>query len=132
MMSRSTAPPAAADSRRLLAARSAWAILALASGDDRFAARVAAGLSRPEVSRARARLEGEGLLALLPLLTARAGRAWCTTVAPTAVAQLRSDPRLVVSGDIEDARVLSQSMISSLNANMAGSPPVWINTAVLC
>jgi chromosome segregation and condensation protein ScpB len=94
------------DSRRLLAARSAWAILALASGEPRFAARVAAGLSRPEASRARARLEAEGLMALLPLLAARAGRAWCTTTDVRALVRLRSDSRLAVTVDLEAAGVL--------------------------
>jgi Mu transposase, C-terminal len=56
------------DLRRLLAPRSAWAILALAAGDARFAARVADGLDAPEASRARARLEAHGLVAVLPLL----------------------------------------------------------------
>src|SRR5712691_13072298 len=92
------------DSRRLLAARSAWAILALASGDDRFAARVAVGLSRPEASRARARLQADGLIALLPLLAARAGRAWCTTSDPTALARLRSNGRLAFTVDLDAAR----------------------------
>ncbi|MBV9173139.1 MAG: SMC-Scp complex subunit ScpB [Chloroflexi bacterium] len=94
-------PPA--DSRRLLAARSAWAVLALASGDDRLAARVADGLSRPEASRARARLEAEGLLQLLPLLMARAGRAWCVcSDAEAIVEQMRADPRLAFTGAVGD------------------------------
>jgi hypothetical protein len=48
-----------ADLRRLLAPRSAWAILGLASGEPAFAARVARGLDAPEASRARARLKKE-------------------------------------------------------------------------
>src|ERR687883_485349 len=72
------APRPPTDLRRLLAPRSAWAILALVSGDARFAARVANGLDAPEASRARRRLEADGLIALLPLLAGRAGRAWCS------------------------------------------------------
>src|SRR5260370_35507435 len=87
-----------ADLRRLLAPRSAWAILGLASGDASFAARVADGLDAPEASRARARLKKEGLIALLPLLAARAGRAWCSLSDPMALGRLRDDPRFLSSG----------------------------------
>lgn len=93
-------PPA--DSRRVLASRSAWAILALASGDARFAARVAAGLSKPEASRARARLKADGLISLLPLLSARAGRAWCTPSDPEAVTGLRHDARLLPTASLDE------------------------------
>jgi chromosome segregation and condensation protein ScpB len=87
------------DLRRLLAPRSAWAILALASGEPAFAARVAEGLDAPEASRARARLKNEGLIALLPLLSARAGRAWCSVSDETALARLVADPRVLAFGD---------------------------------
>jgi hypothetical protein len=85
------------DLRRLLAPRSAWAILALAAGDARFAARVADGLDAPEASRARARLKADGLIAVLPLLQARAGRAWCATSAED-LARLFDDPRVLSTG----------------------------------
>jgi len=86
------------DSRRLLAPRSAWAILALAAADVRFAACVADGLGAPEASRARARLKIDGLIAMLPLLGARAGRAWCTTSDRAALARLWEDRRVLMSG----------------------------------
>ncbi|MDQ6670938.1 MAG: hypothetical protein M3069_09345 [Chloroflexota bacterium] len=92
-------PPA--DLRRLLAPRSAWAILGLASGEPAFAARVARGLDAPEASRARARLKKEGLIALLPLLSARAGRAWCSVADPAALGRLFDDRRVLASGDAE-------------------------------
>jgi chromosome segregation and condensation protein ScpB len=85
--------------RRLLAPRSAWAILALASGEPAFAARVAQGLDAPEASRARARLKNEGLIALLPLLSARAARAWCCVSDEAALARLVADPRVLACGD---------------------------------
>jgi hypothetical protein len=91
-----------ADLRRLLAPRSAWAILALASGDARFAARVADGLDAPEASRARRRLEADGLIALLPLLAGRAGCAWCSVADQAALARLLDDPRVLSSGDADD------------------------------
>ena len=91
-------PPA--DSRRLLAPRSAWAILALASGDHRFTARIAAGLSAPEASRARARLKADGLIPLLPLVTARAGQAWYTLSDHDGLARCRSDARLAFTGGL--------------------------------
>jgi chromosome segregation and condensation protein ScpB len=87
------------DLRRLLAPRSAWAILALASGEPAFAARVAQGLDAPEASRARARLKCEGLIALLPLLSARAGRAWCSLPDTSALGRLVADPRVLACGD---------------------------------
>ena len=89
-------PPS--DSRRLLAPRSAWAILALAAADARFAACVADGLGAPEASRARARLKTEGLIAMLPLLGARAGRAWCTTSDTAALTRLWDDARVLITG----------------------------------
>jgi hypothetical protein len=89
-------PPS--DLRRLLAPRSAWAILALAAGDARFAALVAAGLDTPEASRARARLKADGLIAVLPLLQARAGRAWCATSTTADLARLFDDPRVLSTG----------------------------------
>lgn len=91
-------PPA--DSRRLLAPRSAWAILALASGNHRFAARIAAGLSAPEASRARARLKADGLIPLLPLVAARAGQAWYTLSDHDDLARCRSDARLAFTGGL--------------------------------
>jgi chromosome segregation and condensation protein ScpB len=89
-------PPA--DLRRLLAPRSAWAILGLASGEPAFAARVAKGLDAPEASRAPAHLKQEGLIALLPLLSARAGRAWCSVADPAALGRLFDDRRVLASG----------------------------------
>ena len=94
-------PPA--DLRRLLAPRSAWAILGLASGEPAFAARVARGLDAPEASRARARLKKEGLIALLPLLAARAGRAWCSVADPAALGRLFDDRRVLASDDADQA-----------------------------
>jgi chromosome segregation and condensation protein ScpB len=91
------------DLRRLLAPRSAWAILALASGEPAFAARVAEGLDAPEASRARARLRGEGLIALLPLLSTRAGRAWCSVSDEASLARLIADPRVLACGDAHPA-----------------------------
>jgi hypothetical protein len=97
-------PPA--DLRRLLAPRSAWAILALACGEHQFAARMAHGLDAPEASRARARLKKEGLIALLPLLAARAARAWCSVSDPTAVTALLDDPRVLSSGNAHEPAYL--------------------------
>ena len=85
----------------MLAPRSAWAILGLASGEPAFAARVARGLDAPEASRARARLQKDGLIALLPLLSARAGRAWCSVADPAALGRLFDDWRVLASGDAE-------------------------------
>jgi hypothetical protein len=81
-------------------------MLALASGDARFAAQVAAGQSAPEALRTRARLKHDGLIAVLPLLQARAGRAWCAVSDPVGVARLRADPRLVMTGTVGDPAVL--------------------------
>ena len=56
-----------------LAPASAWAVLALASGDAAFRAHVAGRLSDPDRSRAKTRLAERGFLTLLPRLHGRAG-----------------------------------------------------------
>jgi segregation and condensation protein B len=60
-------PPAGAQ----LAPLSAWAVLALASGDGAFLKHVAGLLADPDRSRARSRLKTRGLLELLPRLRER-------------------------------------------------------------
>src|SRR5436190_10822711 len=61
-------PPAGAQ----LAPLSAWAVLALASGDAAFTKQVAGLLGDPDRSRARSRLKERGLLDLVPRLRERA------------------------------------------------------------
>src|ERR1700738_4891499 len=56
-----------------LAPPSAWAVLALASGDASFRAHVASRLSDPDRSRARTRLAERGFPTLVPRLHLRAG-----------------------------------------------------------
>ena len=57
-----------------LAPPSAWAVLALASGDAAFRAHVAGRLSDPDRSRARTRLAERGFPTLVPRLHDRGGR----------------------------------------------------------
>ena len=46
-------------------------------------------------------LRKEALIALLPLLSARAGRAWCSLADPAALGRLFDDRRVLASGDAE-------------------------------
>jgi hypothetical protein len=80
-----------------MASLSAWAILALASGDAPFLMQVAGLLSDPDRSRARARLHRLGLLALLPRLRGRA-TARMFVVPTERLVELLADPRLVLGG----------------------------------
>src|SRR5438132_668979 len=76
---------------------SAWAILALASGDAAFRAHVAARLSDPDRSRAKARLVQHSLLELLPRLRGRSiVRHFLIDAEP--LLQLLSDARVVLAG----------------------------------
>ena len=75
-----------------LAALSAWAVLALGSGDAAFLKHVAGLLSDPDRSRARSRLHQQSLRALLPRLRNRAAerrlssaRSRCSSCWPTRV-----------------------------------------------
>jgi hypothetical protein len=74
---------------------SAWAVLALASGDGAFLKRVAGLLADPD--RSRTRLKERGLLALLTPLR---GRATCRgfLVGADHVVEILADPRLVLGG----------------------------------
>ncbi len=81
----------------LLAPLSAWALLALASGDAAFRGHVAGLLSDPDRSRARTRLRQPGLRALAPRLRDRAVvRGFA--VGPEALVAIAADSRLVLSG----------------------------------
>ncbi len=80
-----------------LAPLSAWAILALASGDAPFLKQVAGLLSDPDRSRARSRLQRQGLIELLPRLRSRATLRGCVIRAEPLV-DLLADPRVVPSG----------------------------------
>ena len=80
----------------LLAPLSAWALLALASGDAAFRGHVAGLLSDPDRSRARTRLRQPGLLALAPRLRDRAVVRRFAVGAENLVA-LTADARLVFS-----------------------------------
>jgi hypothetical protein len=88
-----SAPPVGAQ----LAWLSAWAVLALASGDGTFLKHVAGLLADPDRSRARSRLKERGLLELLPRLHERAT---CRgfSVGAELLVQLLADPRLVLGG----------------------------------
>jgi segregation and condensation protein B len=80
-----------------LAPLSAWAILALASGDGAFLKHVAGLLADPDRSRARSRLKERGLLELLPRLRERAtGRGFL--IGADQLVELLADPRLVLGG----------------------------------
>ncbi len=80
-----------------LAPLSAWAVLALASGDGGFLKHVAGLLADPDRSRARSRLKERGLLHLLPRLRERAA---CRgfLVGAEQLVELQADPRLVLGG----------------------------------
>jgi len=87
-----------------LAPLSAWALLALASGDAAFRGHVAGLLSDPDRSRARTRLRQPGLLTLAPRLRDRAVvRSFA--LAPEALVDVAADGRLVLSG-VSAARAL--------------------------
>jgi len=91
-----------------LAPLSAWALLALASGDAAFRGHVAGLLSDPDRSRARTRLRQPGLLALVPRLRDRAvGRGFA--LAPEALVDVAADGRLVLSG-VSAARALGWTL----------------------
>jgi segregation and condensation protein B len=88
-----TLPPAGAQ----LAPLSAWAVLALASGDGAFLKHVAGLLADPDRSRARSRLKERGLLDLLPRLRERATCRGFLLHAEELV-DIIADPRLVLGG----------------------------------
>src|SRR6266853_1131382 len=80
-----------------LASLSAWAVLALGSGDAAFLKHVAGLLSDPDRSRARSRVQQQGLLALLPRLRNRAAeRRFLVGAEP--LLELLADPRVVLGG----------------------------------
>ncbi len=88
-----------------LASLSAWAVLALGSGDAAFLKHVAGLLSDPDRSRARSRLQQQGLLAALPRLRNRAvERRFLVGAEP--LLELLADQRVVLGG-ASAARVLS-------------------------
>jgi hypothetical protein len=80
-----------------MSSSSAWAALALASGDAAFRTHVASRLSDPDRSRARTRLSRHGLLDLLPRLRGR-----CTVrrfaIGAEPVVDFLRDARLVLAG----------------------------------
>jgi len=80
-----------------LSPSSAWAVLALGSGDAAFRAHVAARLSDPDRSRARSRLRKQNLLEVLPRLRARAVARRFAAPAESLV-DLLEDARLVLAG----------------------------------
>jgi len=91
-----------------LAPLSAWALLALASGDAAFRSHVAGLLSDPDRSRARTRLRQPGLLTLAPRLRDRAVvRSFA--LAPEALVDVAADGRLVLSG-VSAARALGWTL----------------------
>lgn len=80
-----------------LSTTAAWAVLALASGDPAFVARLAGLLAPRDRARAKARLQTQGLLGLAPRLEARGvARRFQTT--PAAVAALGADAGVVLTG----------------------------------
>jgi hypothetical protein len=80
-----------------LAPLSAWAVLALASGDGAFLKHVAGLLADPDRSRARTRLKDRGLLELLPRLRERAA---CRgfLIGADQLVDILADRRLVLGG----------------------------------
>jgi segregation and condensation protein B len=80
-----------------LSATSAWAMLALASGDGAFRSHVAARLSDPDRSRARARLLKHSMPEILPRLRGRA-IARSFAVGAEALVDLLTDGRVVLAG----------------------------------
>jgi segregation and condensation protein B len=81
-----------------LAPPSAWAVLALASGDAAFLAHVASRLSDPDRSRARTRLAERGFPMLVPRLHGRAGPRSFEASAAERLVDLLTDERLVLAG----------------------------------
>jgi len=81
-----------------LAPLSAWAILALASGDAAMLRHVVGLLSDPDRSRARSRLQQHGLVELLPRLRGRA-RERGFGVGAEPLADLLADSRVVLGGN---------------------------------
>jgi hypothetical protein len=80
-----------------LASLSAWAVLALGSGDAAFLKQVAGLPSDPDRSRARSRLQQHGLLELLPRLRTRAAeRRFLVGAEP--LLELLADPRVLLAG----------------------------------
>jgi segregation and condensation protein B len=80
-----------------LSSSSAWAVLALGSGDAAFRAFVAARLSDPDRSRAKARLSQHSLLELLPRLSGR-NSIRRFAVDAEALVDLRADARVILAG----------------------------------
>jgi len=97
-------PPAGAQ----LAPLSAWAILALVSGDAPFLKQVAGLLSDPDRSRSRSRLQRLGLLSLLPRLRGRATTRMFFVPAERLV-ELLADVRVVLGGS-SAARLLGWAL----------------------
>jgi segregation and condensation protein B len=87
-----------------LAPLSAWAVLALASGDGAFLKHVAGLLADPDRSRARSRLKERGMVDLVPRLRERAT---CRgfMIGPEQLVDLLADARLVLGG-ASAARIL--------------------------
>jgi segregation and condensation protein B len=88
---------AAAPVGQPLSPSSAWAVLALASGDAAFRDHVAARLSDPDRSRARTRLLDHTLVDLLPRLRGR-GTLRRFALSAEALVDVLSDARLVLAG----------------------------------
>ena len=81
-----------------LTPRNAWAVIGLASGDDALCERCLGQLERrDEVSRVRARLAADGLLALAPRLRRRATLR-VVHLPPALLADLEGDASLVRTG----------------------------------
>jgi segregation and condensation protein B len=91
-----------------LSSSSAWAVLALASGDAAFRDHVAARLSDPDRSRARTRLLEQTLAELLPRLRRRA-KPRRFAVGAEALVDVLSDPHVVLAGP-SAARALSWNL----------------------
>ena len=100
----SMSPPVGAQ----LAPLSAWAILALSSGDAPFLKQVAGLLSDPDRSRSRSRLQRLGLLSLLPRLRGRATTRMFFVPAERLV-ELLADVRVVLGGS-SAARLLGWAL----------------------
>ena len=107
-----------------LASLSAWAVLALGSGDAAFLKHVAGLLSDPDRSRARSRLHQQSLRALLPRLRNRAAeRRFLVGAEP--LLELLADPRVVLGG-ASAARVLSWELTEgswAVEAYVGRDPP---------
>jgi hypothetical protein len=94
-----TLPSHAFGAERQLAPPSAWAILALASGDAAFRAHVAGRLSDPDRSRAKTRLAERGFPTLVSRLRGRADARSFEAGAAARLVDLLTDERLVLAGD---------------------------------